>query len=386
MYAEVGESQAVEDFNIRQNRSYVPSTRNFTISRNSCYVPTTRPPSNSRGEGRSEGKSIKKLLLMLSLVVLVLMLGPICACVAFAHEIVILKSNILKTNTSLNLQLQAKSSELSASFQQQLNASHTSLNEQIQQLKISSNSVNATQGKGRHANNPAASCAVLTPFSPSGYYWISASNGSAVRVYCDMTRLCGGVTGVWTRVAYFNRTASSQQCFNQGLIPQTLSGELTCAITNDDAGCSSVNYTTFLPYSKICGKILANSTATPDGFGMEVRSGNLTLDSNYVDGVSLTHGKPRQHIWTFAADRVKQNCRCENSPPSFINNEHYFCADRDRNPAWDGMNGCLTNNPPWFHRELSALTTNDIEMRVCRDQGRSDNEDIGITHIELYVQ
>ena len=102
MYAEVGESPAVEDFNIRQNRSYVPrSTRNFDISRNSCYVPTTIPP-NSRGEGRSERKSIKKLLLMLSLVVLVLMLGTICACVAFAHEIVILKSNILKTNSEVS--------------------------------------------------------------------------------------------------------------------------------------------------------------------------------------------------------------------------------------------------------------------------------------------
>ena len=135
MYAEVG------DFTVSENKSYVPTS---TISRNSCYVPTTIPP-NSRGEGRSEGKSIKKLLLMLSLVVLALMLGTICACVAFALEVLNLKSNILKNtfyveglrqqpNTSLDLQLQAvimnKSSELSASIQQ-LNTSHTPL---IQQL------------------------------------------------------------------------------------------------------------------------------------------------------------------------------------------------------------------------------------------------------------
>ena len=32
------------------------------------------------------------------------------------------------------------------------------------------------------------------------------------------------------------------------------------------------------------------------------RGDNPTIDSNYVDGVSLTHGSnPRQHIWTFAA-------------------------------------------------------------------------------------
>ena len=41
--------------------------------------------------------------------------------------------------------------------------------------------------------NLAASCAALSPSSPSGYYWVNASKGSAVRVYCDMTRSCGNV-------------------------------------------------------------------------------------------------------------------------------------------------------------------------------------------------
>ena len=45
------------------------------------------------------------------------------------------------------------------------------------------------------------SCAALPPFSLSGYYWVMTSYGSTVRVYCDMTRSCGGVTGGWMRVA-----------------------------------------------------------------------------------------------------------------------------------------------------------------------------------------
>jgi len=45
---------------------------------------------------------------------------------------------------------------------------------------------------------PAVSYASPLSFYPnasSDYYWVWSSNGSAVRVYCDMTRSCGGVTG-----------------------------------------------------------------------------------------------------------------------------------------------------------------------------------------------
>ena len=46
---------------------------------------------------------------------------------------------------------------------------------------------------------------------------------------------------------------------------------------------------------------------------------------------------------------------------------------------------CPFNNPPWFYRELTLPTTDDIEMRVCRDQDRSA-EDVEIQVIEIYVQ
>ena len=38
----------------------------------------------------------------------------------------------------------------------------------------------------------------------------------------------------------------------------------------------------------------------------------------------------------------------------------------------------------WF-KELPFLLVSDIEVRVCRDQARFD-EDLAITIIELYVQ
>ena len=64
----------------------------------------------------------------------------------------------------------------------------------------------------------------------------------------------------------------------------------------------------------------------------------MTIDSNYVDGISLTHGySPRKHIWTFAAALHEYNsdrdfvCPCtniRNNPPPrvppFVGND-YFC-------------------------------------------------------------
>ena len=46
----------------------------------------------------------------------------------------------------------------------------------------------------------------------------------------------------------------------------------------------------------------------------------------------------------------------------------------------------MCNTPPWFYKQLPNVTTNDdIEMRVCRDQSRYD-EDIAIEAIEFYIR
>ena len=40
-----------------------------------------------------------------------------------------------------------------------------------------------------------SSCSSLAPSCSSGYYVCLTGNGSAVRVYCDTTLLCGDITG-----------------------------------------------------------------------------------------------------------------------------------------------------------------------------------------------
>jgi len=38
---------------------------------------------------------------------------------------------------------------------------------------------------------------------------------------------------------------------------------------------------------------------------------------------------------------------------------------------------------PWFCKDLPGPTTDSIELRICRDDGRSDED--GVEVIELYV-
>ena len=113
---------------------------------------------------------------------------------------------------------------------------------------------------------PAYSCEVilrLAPNSPSGYYWIRGTNGTAEQVYCDMEWSCKGVGGGWMKVASINMSDSNSTC-PTGLktleTPQRL-----CAIENDGPGCSSAIFPVHgIQYSKVCGKIIGYQKDTPD--------------------------------------------------------------------------------------------------------------------------
>ena len=157
-----------------------------------------------------------------------------------------------------------------------------------------------------------------------------------------------------------------------------------------------------IQYSTVCGRITAYQVGSTDDFSVP----NDSINSAYVDGVSLTHGNPRQHIWTFAAagriNRICNPCRTQSRPASV--GSDFFCdsgnpkSSNDESntfhsdhPLWDGV-GCVadneccpTDNPPYFLKTLPQPTTDNIEMRVCRNEGRG-NEDIAIETVEIYVQ
>jgi hypothetical protein len=210
------------------------------------------------------------------------------------------------------------------------------------------------------------------------------------------------------RVAELDMTNGSHRC-PSGFRQRNDSDRLTCVRTNETSGCHQGTISTHnLSYSKACGRIIADQVGSPDAFHHSTSS--LTIDDDYVDGISLTHGNsPREHIWTFAAgvnrQPLKSTCPCIDSspvtPPPFVG-EDYFCETGNTNnaspngqhflePLWDGegcgsQNTCCSfNTPPWFYKQLPQHTTDDIEMRVCTNEPRS-NEDIAIQIIDIYIQ
>ena len=235
---------------------------------------------------------------------------------------------------------------------------------------------------------------------------------------------CGG--GQWRRVILLNMTDPSHVCptglnlttYSRRTCGRAYSGGKTCSSTTFSVGGSQ--------YSRVCGKALAYRFGFNFAFqGYHRRSKGI--DGSYVDGLSLTHGAPgsRQHIWSFASGAFTKNhsqnlpnlrCPCDNgntypSPP-FVGND-YFCesilsnftlhsqaAVRNGNwygiffpsaPLWDGQvcegggTCCKFNNPPWFTKNLTSSTTEDIELRLCLI-GLSSYSDIGLELLELYVQ
>ena len=198
-----------------------------------------------------------------------------------------------------------------------------------------------------------------------------------------------------------------------GLMERIYSDKHTCVRIETAGGCSSVHFITpGVEYSNVCGRVIGYQYGSTDAFIIS----STSVDSRYVDGVSLTHGDPRQHIWTFAAasDEVgtsrSSNCPCTNTnqsaqatpPLAFVGND-YFCdtGSEERrqiifygdDPLWDGagcgpLNTCCSfNTPPWFYKQLPHPTIDNIEMRVCTDSNSDDtNENVAIEIIDMYVQ
>jgi hypothetical protein len=215
---------------------------------------------------------------------------------------------------------------------------------------------------------------------------------------------CGG--GLWYSVAKLDMTDPRQQC-PPGLREYTNSSVRVCGRpTSSLGGCTGTSYSTAgRQFSKVCGRAIGYQVSSPDGFFTN------SINEHYVDGVSVTYGSPRNHIWTFGVGVTENsalhrlnNCPCSDSgakqPPSFVGN-NYFCESG--NPSsnfqsgflyssdklWDGEQcsgeGTCCTGPPWFSVDLPNTSTDDIEVRICGNEG-TGNEDTPIELMEIYIQ
>ena len=168
------------------------------------------------------------------------------------------------------------------------------------------------------------------------------------------------------RVAELDMTNSSHQC-PSGLTQHNDSNIRTCRRMESSDGCSSVMIDIPYSYSRVCGRVIAYQVGTTDAFADALgRMGtNTMLEDVYVDGVSLTHGEPRQRVWTFAAGFDEKSvhsmasCPCTTNsstipPPNFVGNDYFCEAGTQHNtllhttvyiddPLWD-EDDCIPSN------------------------------------------
>ena len=245
----------------------------------------------------------------------------------------------------------------------------------------------------------------------SGLYWVTTASGTH-HVYCNMELHCGGHKGGWTRIAQFD-TSQGDSCPTEctwRLITTPGDNPKNVCRSGDANECHSTTFTTYnISYYKICGQVRGYQKGNTNAFWSSMES----IDDPYVDGVSITFGSPRKHVWTYAiglsdsGSDDADSCPCANSvtkgedPPSFVG-DNYYCESGDTggvdssayytsDPVWDGLdcsdsvNCCAHPDMPWFLRQFVRPQETFIEARICRNEGFS-NEGTLVESMELYIQ
>ena len=260
---------------------------------------------------------------------------------------------------------------------------------------------------GLLASNPAKSCNEIyhrnlniTSRQSSGHYWINITGKGPHEVKCKMGLQCGGVEGGWMQVVDVN-VAQDNSCPGTWRMI-TLARKRLC-VGGVNAGCDSAHFNTRgVSFQHICGQTKSYQKGHPDAFTQTSTKG---IDETYVDGLSITLGSPRQHIWTYAAAaRDIAYCPCAptpgKNPPDFVKS-NYYCESGTNSsphisslylsdPLWDG-HGCPSNSGccaqlgmPWFYRRTPVPLSENIEVRICKTEQYSD-EDTAIEEMEIYI-
>jgi dynein heavy chain len=137
-----------------------------------------------------------------------------------------------------------------------------------------------------------------------------------------------------------------------------------------------------------------------------------TIDGVYVDGLAITRGSPRQHVFTFAhgcsevfGDRQTCSCPCDGGTPSpsFVG-QAFRCEEAQQSaepgntgnrffdqsdPLFDGAGiedaACVDapESSSSFIAELGIPSLDALELRLMGTEG-SGNEDLAVIRLELW--
>lgn len=209
----------------------------------------------------------------------------------------------------------------------------------------------------------------------------------------------------WTRVVVFD--AESDPCPGEWTTP-TQSPPVTCSRwTYDGQPPVKPSFSASFPsplesYTEVRGLVAGYQYGSTDGFS----PGGESIDEVFVDGITISHGTPRTHLWTYAAALSEDlsgggvcPCKGGSKPPAWVGS-HYYCESANTgmweygqwyadDPLWDRDSTDGSCNAPfdgaWFERPLDQPSNAPIEVRIMANHNTND-EDIGIARLELYVR
>ena len=206
-----------------------------------------------------------------------------------------------------------------------------------------------------------------------------------------LVTLCNITSDKWRRIAYFDTTLDHPCPSGLRIFTNTTTNQTACGTPHGERLRISTKFPTGGSYTNVCGRVRGYVFRALGAFYHYGYDGQRTIDSNYVDGISITKGSPRQHLWTYATglsetdESASYACPCARSNynpswiPGFVGNNYYcesgFVGDYSHrvtweDPLWDGE-GChalgntCCDRYDWFHRQVPP-SSDDVEVRWCK--------------------
>ena len=250
------------------------------------------------------------------------------------------------------------------------------------------------------------------PSNGAGWYWVrdpTTNRAKKTYLYPNGHQMCG--EGAWMRIGFFDMTQAFSECPSP-LGVFTENNKKYCR-RQVSVGCTSVYFDSLSQqYTEVCGMVEGYQYGHMDGFA----ASSTSINSVHLEGISITRGSPRQHLWSYVVGEVANPsspyldaCPCTPqgttaTVPSFIGSD-YYCSSGNSgstytsspklktSPLWrtsgpscvTGSTCCDNPDQPWFKKKLTQPANEDVEMRWCGSESLT-GEATATTRVELYIR